>query len=176
MMKNEDSIVESEINDLKELLQNYEDMDPAYMGEEMQKLRHFTMYTHLRMEESLGSLIVRNQLRPYYEPIPRTEPPREYTQAFSAGTTIAIEVDFARKVNMAQDLGEIDKDVASLMYGVNEQRKWFAHPIKYQNKLQELKNDRNGYKVALEKLVEAHKEMNGVFVKFVSPKKPEGIK
>lgn len=168
-----DEKTEKEIQDLKELLQNYEDMDPAYMGEEMQKLRHFTMYTHLRMEESLGHLIVRNQLRPYYEPTHRVESPQEYRQAFSAGTTIAIEVDFARKVNMAQDLGEIDKNVASLMFGVNEQRKWFAHPAKYQHKLQELKNNRTDYKAALEKLTTAHKEMNEVFVKFVIPKKIE---
>lgn len=158
--------IEEQIRSLKEALQDYEDTDPAYMNEEMKELRHFVMYTHLRMEESLGHLLVRNQLAP----LGAMNPPKEiYQAAFSSGTSIAIEVDFARKVNLAQSYDQIDSKVGSMMFQVNELRKYFSHPSKFQGKLGELSRDKNKYKEALEQLADAHRAMNEIFQQFVTP-------
>lgn len=159
--------LEEQISSLKEMLQNYEDTDPAYMNQEMKELRHFVMYTHLRMEESLGHLLVRNQLAP----LSAMNPPKEiYQAAFSSGTSIAIEVDFARKVNLAQSYNQIDSQVGSMMFQVNELRKYFSHPSKYPGKLAELRGSRDKYKEALEQLANAHRAMNKTFQQFVTPK------
>lgn len=159
--------LEGEIQSLKDTLQNYEDTDPAYMNKEMKELRHFTLYTHLRMEESLGYLLVKNQLAP----LGSTSVPREtYQQVFASGTTIAIEIDFARKVELAQSCGQIDGAIGNMMYQVNNLRKWFSHPSKYYGKLAELRDDRSKYKIALEQLVNTHKEMNKVFEKYLPDK------
>lgn len=163
-MNNTEDKLEGEIQSLKDTLQNYEDTDPAYMNVEMKELRHFTLYTHLRMEESLGYLLVKNQLTP----LGSASVPREtYQQVFASGTTIAIEIDFARKVELAQSCGQIDRAIGNMMYQVNNLRKWFSHPSKYYEKLAELKDDRSKYKTALEQLVDAHKEMNKIFEKYL---------
>jgi hypothetical protein len=164
---NSENQLEEKISELKETLQNYEDTDPAYMNEEIKELRHFTMYTHLRMEESLGHLLVRSQLASL---APFNLPKEAYQAAFSSGTTIAIEVDYARKVNLAQSYNQIDSKVGSLMYQVNELRKYFSHPSKYYAKLAELRDNRDRYKEAMEQLVNAHKAMNEIFQQFVSSK------
>lgn len=166
-MNNPQTELENEIQTIKGTLQNYEDTDPAYMNEEMKELRHYTLYTHLRMEESLGHLLVRSQLTPLGS---ATVPKETYQQVFASGTTIAIEIDFARKVELAKTCGQIDGTVGSMMYQVNNLRKWFSHPSKFQGKLDELRHDRGAYKVALEQLAGAHREMNNIFSKFLTSK------
>lgn len=164
----EEQKVEEEIKILKGTLQSFEDTDPLYMGEEMQDLRHRTMYTHSRMEESLGHLIIKNQL----EPLGAASVPQEVRQAvFSSGTTIAVDIPFYRKVEMAEEAGQINSSVAKEMHKVNNLRKWFSHPSKFQGKLTELKNDRSEYKNALEQLAGAHKSMNQVFGECLPEKK-----
>lgn len=163
--------LEKEIQQLKDILQNYEDTDPAYMNEEMKELRHYVLYTHLRMEESLGHLITRHTLTPF---LPADNNFSEQHQAaFRAGTASMIDVDYYRKVEQAQSIGEIDSNTRTLMEQVNNLRKYFSHPSKYWQKLQELKSDRNKYKEALQQLADAHKKMNEIFTRFLpqSPKK-----
>ena len=53
----------------------------------------------------------------------------------------------------------------------NELRKWFSHPSKYQEKLNELNNNRTTYRNALKQLVDSHREMNKIFEKYLPPKK-----
>lgn len=164
-----DEKVEEEIQNLKDQLQNYEDTDPAYMSEEMKELRHYVMYTHLRMEESLGSLITRSILEPF---LPQDNVFTEKHQsAFRAGTASMIEVDYYRKVQLAQASGQINNQVQTLMARVNNLRMYFSHPSKYYDKLQELKSDRGKYKEALEDLIAAHREMNKIFSQFLPNKK-----
>lgn len=156
--------LENEILSLKNTLQTYEDTDPAYMNEEMKKLRHYALYTHLRMEESIGHLLIRNQLAPLESASLSKE---IYQQVFSSGTTVAIEVDFARKVELARSCGQIDKTIGSMMHEVNDLRKWFSHPSKYQERLNELNNNRTAYRNALKQLVDSHREMNKIFEKYL---------
>lgn len=163
--------LEIEIQTIKAKLQNYEDTDPAYMNEKMKELRHFTLYTHLRMEESLGYLLIRNQLEPLGS---ATIPKETYQQAFASGTTIAMEIDFARKVELAKSCGQIDKSVGSALYQVNDLRKWFSHPAKYYKILSEFRDEQSKYKNALGQLVQAHEKMNEVFKKYLPENSKEG--
>lgn len=160
-----DEKLEEEILSLKNQLQYAEDVDPAYMDKEMKELRHYVMYTHLRMEESLGSLITRSILSPF---LPKDNVfTEEHQSAFRAGTATMIEVDYYRKVQLAQTSGQIDDRVQKLMTKVNNLRLYFSHPSKYYEKLQELKLDREKYKEALSDLVTAHQEMNNISAKFL---------
>lgn len=166
-----DQKLEKEIQNLKDQLQNSEDTDPAYMNEEMKELRHYVMYTHLRLEESLGSLITRNILDRFLPP--DNVFTEDHQSAFRAGTASMIEVDYYRKVELAQANGQIDDRVRKLMEKVNNLRKYFSHPSKYYEKLQELKSDRGKYKEALSDLVAAHGEMNKIFLQFLPKKNPK---
>lgn len=151
---------DEEINKLKMYLQNLEDTDPAYMNSDMKELNHFVTFTHMRMEESLGHLLIRNQLQSL-NGMPM--PIESYRTPFATGTSIAIEVDFYRKVELATENTLINTNVQNRMHKVNNLRKWFSHPSKYYGKLDELKTDRAVYKKALDNLVKAHDEMNDIF-------------
>jgi len=160
--------LEEDIQALKNTLQNHEDTDPAYMNEEMKELRHYVMYTHLRMEESLGHLITRNILSPF---LPTDNVfSEEHREAFTAGTASVIHIDYYRKVEEAHSSNLIDSRVRSLMLQVNNLRKYFSHSSEYYSELTELRDNRTKYKEALEQLVEAHKEMNKIFEKFLPSK------
>ena len=163
-MKQNKGVLENEIQTLAKTLQNHEDIDPAYMNDEMKKLRHYTLYTHSRMEESLGHLLIKNQLAPLGSV---SIPQETYQQVFASGTTIAIEIDFARKVELARSCGQIDKVVSNALHEVNTLRKWFSHPSKYYEKLTELVRDRSNYKSKMELLVNAHSRMNDIFEKIL---------
>lgn len=165
-MSDSQTKLETEIQTLKDVLQTYEDTDPAYMSKEMKELHHFTSFTHMRMEESLGSLVIKNMLTPVSESVSQ----KTYQQVLFSGTSIAVEIDFARKVDLAKTCGEIDADLGGLMHKVNDLRKWFSHPSKFNGKLDELKRDRGSYKNALSQLVNAHKRMNKIFEKYLQEK------
>ena len=169
VMDKEEKNLEEEIQALKDALQNHEDTDPTYMNEEMKELRHYVMYTHLRMEESLGHLITRNILTPFL-PSDNTFN-EEHRRAFTTGTASVIHIDYYRKVEVAHSSNLIDSHVRTLMEQVNNLRKYFSHPSEYYSKLAELRDNRTKYKEALIQLVEAHKEMNKIFVKFLPANK-----
>ncbi len=156
---------EHEITSLKQRIETLEGFDPLYMGEELKDLHHKTTFVHTRLEESLGHLLVRNQL----EPIRNLVPQEVYQQAFRSGTTIATEVPFYKKVEMTVANKQIDGKLGNKIMDVNNTRKYFAHPVTYQDNLQEFKQNRLKYKQTLEGLSKAYDGMSAVFAKL-----PEG--
>ena len=170
-MEERNEELEAEIKNLKEKLQNPEDTDPLYRGDEMKDLHHKTSYVHTRLEISLGDLLVRNQL----EPIEPLVPLETYQQAFRSGTTIATEVPFYKKIEMAVANKQISGKLGNKIVGVNNTRKFFAHPVAYEDKLNEFKHDREKYKDALIGLEEAFNGITAVFVKLpdLKTKEPE---
>ncbi len=62
---------EEEINQLKQALQTAEDVDPLFMDSDLKELRHFVFFTHARMEESVGLMLTKDNLKdqiPQYPP------------------------------------------------------------------------------------------------------------
>ena len=135
----------------------------------MKQLRHYVLYTHLRMEESLGNLIVRHTLSPLLPP--DNDFNEQHQTVFAMGTASIVDVDYYRKVEQAHITGQIDDRTRTLMEQVNNLRKYFSHPSKYWDKLQELKQNRAKYKEVLKQLLDAHLTMNAIFVKFLPSKK-----
>lgn len=153
---------EDKISALLEKLQDYEDTDPAYMNEEMKELRHFVLYTHVRVEESLGSLITLKQIDPILK---YNLPAKDVMSAMVGGTLTLIEVDYYRKLEICSRWKILTPKERQLMEKVNNLRKYFSHASKFYNKLDELKTNRDKYIEALEDLVGALDITNKIFSK-----------
>lgn len=156
---------QEEIEQLKQALQTAEDVDPAFMDEEMKELRHFTLFTHLRTDEAMGLMLTRESLKETIPPYPPFTPEQQST--IYAETVTIIEGKYFNKAKdvSAKNLWEPDDEAAMLK--VNALRNAFGHPSlpKYHARLIELKTNREKYKEALEELVEAHNRMNAIALK-----------
>ncbi|MEK7571765.1 MAG: hypothetical protein AAB553_05830 [Patescibacteria group bacterium] len=156
---------EEEIKQFKHTLQTAEDVDPAFMDDEMKELRHFTLFTHLRTDEAMGLMLTRENLKETIPPYPPFT--QEQQSMIYAGTVSVIEDKYFNKAKdvSANNLWEHDDEVAMLK--VNALRNAFGHPSipKFRDVLIGLKNDRAKYKEALEVLIDAHNRMNAIALK-----------
>jgi hypothetical protein len=163
-----DSMIEEEIKQLKESLQTAEDVDPLFMDPELKELRHFVLFTHARIEESIGLMLTRDNLKdqlPQYPPYTSEQQSRIY-----AGTVSLIEnKTYADKIHAAgnRPIPLIDETTKHILDKVNLLRNAFAHPSipKFRDILIGLNEDRVRYKEALKNLIDAHKLMNAIALK-----------
>jgi hypothetical protein len=161
--KNIVTINEKEIAKLLDELQTYEDIDPAYLPEELKELRHKIMQVHLRLEASLDQLMASYSLNTIEEFMVTL---KKYDKSRLQATRQSMQIifdamDFSRKVKVAKQMKKINNNVEDHLYKVNNLRLVFSHPTAYQDLIMQYK-DRKKYKDALLILKEAYQAMNTV--------------
>lgn len=159
---------EEEIERLKHTLQTSEDIDPLFMDPELKELRHYILFTHARMEESVGLAITRDNLK---DKIPAHPPytPEQQSMIYAGTVSLIEHKSYADKVQDASTrfIPLVDEQTKITLDRVNVLRNAFGHPSipKFRDILTELKNDRSKYKEALEDLKKAHDGMNAIALK-----------
>ncbi len=130
------SSIQDQIEDIKRQLQNREDTDPGYLTEDLKELRHWVMYTHLRVEQTLQVILGHNIFR-----LPlKTKNLPQIVENFKRIAPIFDNMEFYPKVKAIQKLGLMPKDLVDLIMKVNDHRKYFSHPATYGDVIGEYKN------------------------------------
>lgn len=150
--------LEEEIESMQKIIDQWEDIDPMYARDERRELRHQVMFVHARLETSLAILLGRYVLEPFDETVPQ-ETRQLVMRRFHK---IAGSMEFAPKVNLAQELNLISGQMKSKLFAVNDLRKVFSHPASYEEKMQSFLEPES-YKNALETLIDAYDFMNEIF-------------
>src|SRR5258708_2425658 len=120
---------EEEIKQLKRNLQTAEDVDPLFMDLELKELRHFVIFTHARMEESVGLMITKDNLKDQIPQYPPHTP--EQQSMIHAGTVSLIDKkSYAEKVQDASTRSTplLDESTRLALEKVNLLRNAFGHP------------------------------------------------
>lgn len=150
--------LEEEIESMQKTIDRWEDIDPMYARDERRELRHQVMFVHARLETSLAILLGKYILEPLDDTVP-TETKQLMMRRFHK---VAGSMEFAQKVNLAQELNLISGHMKSKLFAVNDLRKIFSHPASYEEKMQSFLEPEN-YKKALKTLIEAYDSMNEIF-------------
>lgn len=150
--------IEQEIEDVNRTIDGWEDIDPLFMHKPIRDLRHRVMFVHARLETSLGILLGRYVMKPAKKIIPKETSQIMMTKFH----WIISDMEFARKVNVAEDFGLISGPVKSNLFAVNNLRLAFSHLVSHETELLEFL-DNNNYLKALKKLVKAYEVMNDIF-------------
>lgn len=150
------------IKELKQKLQNAEDTDPLYLGDELQYLRHQVLFVHARLEISLDLLIGYGVIR--YINHKMTSLERQAT--FRQMQKLFRELGFVQKLRVAKKLYQFRNhpELSKLLERVNKVRNQFSHISSNQDEIKQLTDKRNQVEV-LEILVAAMDEMNKLFTK-----------
>lgn len=162
----DNSILESKIEQLKERLEDMEDVDPLYMGPDLQYLRHKVLFTHARLELSLDYLIVKGLTNHLIHKTTKLEDMFTYRKA----QKILGEISFAKKLELAKKLYQIKNPLYNKIRSVNKIRNKLSHAITNQDEIYKLKEPQK-YIEVLETIVLTMDQMNKLFAKFVQPKK-----
>lgn len=153
--------LEEKIEKMQDQLQRYEDIDPLYQDEELKKLNNQIIFIHSRLEASVNIIISRAVLLPM---LPEVRTANRRILSTLAIENILDKMDFAKKVNLAKELGPLDgEDIVGKLYQVNNYRVWFSHPKTHQEEIRKL-NDRKEYAKVLEDLITTYEAMNQYFV------------
>jgi hypothetical protein len=146
------SDLQKRIKEIKEDLQNREDTDPAYLSEDMKELRHWVMYTHLRVEQTLQVILGHNIFKLEF----KKENLVQIIDNFKKVYPIFDNMEFYPKVKVIQTLNLLPKDLISLILKVNDHRKYFSHPATYVDIINEYKNEEK----QLQTLIELQQVLN----------------
>jgi len=152
---------QDKINTIKSNLQDAEDTDFQYMSEPVKDLRHYVLYIHSSLEASLEIRII-NHIK---KQLPFTPQHTQEKVNFAHNMRVILnEMDFSKKIKIAQNQGSIPVNIVGKLHAVNDIRVYFSHPTTYMNKLIEYKDD-NKELEAYEILDVAHQAMNGLILK-----------
>ncbi|HVZ12533.1 MAG TPA: hypothetical protein VG965_05905 [Patescibacteria group bacterium] len=160
--------VDEQIENCLRQLQNLEDIDPFYLNGPLQKLRHFVMFVHTRMEVSM-EIFIGDYLFEGSPLLSKIESNRVYRSRLAS---VIEEMDFVKKINVLQKIKKIDSDTASSLFKVNQYRVAFSHPSAKIGEIKEFDDD-NKYLEALKTLIKIYEKFDALFV---SLKLPEELK
>ena len=126
---------QEKIDEIKSKLQGAEDTDFAYMSTPVKELRHYVLYVHSSLERSLEIRIGRHI-------VAHLNPTKEEKQkVYWNMKDVLEEIDYAKKIKIAQKQGVIPSEMVSKLFAVNNIRVPFAHPSSYQEKLREYRDE-----------------------------------
>lgn len=131
------STIQVQIDQIKEKLQNREDTDPAYLQEDLKDLRHWVMYTHLRVEQTLQIILGHNLFRLDF----KEKNLVKIVENFRKLMPIFDNMEFYPKVKAIQKLSLLPENMISLILRVNDYRKYFSHPATYGEIINEYKDE-----------------------------------
>lgn len=157
---------DSKIEELKKRLEDLEDTDPLYMGEELQYLRHKVLFVHARLEASLDYLIIKGLTN--HLAYKTTELENRFT--FRKMQTILGEIGFAKKIELAKKLHQLKSPVIEMVKAVNLVRNKLSHITNHQDEINEFKKPEK-YLEVMELLVKTMDSMNDLFRQFLPTKK-----
>lgn len=159
--KTEQKILE-QIENLKDGLQNLEDIDPLYMGKDLEYLRHKVLFVHARLEISLDILISKGLISHISHKITDLE-----NMLFNRkAQKILTELRFIKKIEIAKALKKIGNQLYTDLIKVNTIRNKLSHPVGYQEELNKLK-DQEKYLEVMEILVSSMSKMNYLFAEII---------
>lgn len=160
--------LDQKIGELKQQLQNAEDTDPLYLGNELQYLRHQIFFVHARIEISIDLLIGRGVIRYIAHKMTLLERRATYRQM----QKLFRELGFIQKLRVAKRLYQFRDypKIPNLIEKVNRLRNQFSHIAYNQDEVNQLTDKQNQIDV-LETLVAALDGMNKIFSKFDNHKK-----
>lgn len=159
-MTDEDRI-EKEIENLSQTIDSWEDTDPLYMDDSVRALRHRVMYVHTRLESSVGLLLGDYVLSSAKNTIEK----RTRQIIMTKFDKVVSEIDFAKKVTLAEELNLISGDIKAKLFQVNRFRIIFSHPKAHEAEIIEFQ-DRENYLKVLKQLRDAYGAMNNFFSKY----------
>lgn len=135
-----------EIKEIKDLLFTIESYDEKHIGQDLQELRHYTMFIHQRMELNLDSLIVNYLIETFYK-LESTEKPETRVQLLRFGKRRIIalieSLNWVDKVKFAMDNNIISEELHKYFWKVNNIRRNFSHPKTYAKEIANYKNPVN---------------------------------
>lgn len=150
---------QKQIDELLQKLQTWEDIDPHFMNDDLKELRHKVMHIHLRLEISLEILINDFLAEPF------NKHPIKFSEKLILSNKLKFifgNMDFLKKLKALQDAEKINKSTFKLLVKVNDVRKYFSHPLTYQDKLEEYKQPEK-YLEILRLLVNAYTNFDQMF-------------
>jgi hypothetical protein len=120
--------LEEKIKQLKHTLQTAEDVDPLFMDPELKELRHLVLFTHARMEESVGLMLTKDNLK---DQIPQYPPyaPEQQSMIYSGTVSLIEKKYYADKVQDAwtRPASLLDDPTKLALDKVNDLRNAFGH-------------------------------------------------
>lgn len=163
---NNNTRFESKIKELKERLENLEDTDPFYMGNDLQYLRHKVLFVHARLEASLDYLIIKGLTNHLVHKT--TDLENRFT--FRKMQTILGEISFAKKIEIAKKLHQLKSPLVGMVRAVNTVRNKLSRITSHQDEVNEFKKSER-YVEVMELLVGTMDGMNELFSRFLPLKR-----
>lgn len=129
--------IQAEIDEIKEQLQNREDTDPAYMHDDLKEVRHWVMYTHLRVEQTIQIILGHHIFQLEF----KEDNLVKIVDNFKKVNPIFDNMEFYAKVKAVEKLELLPKKMISAIMKVNDHRKVFSHPATYGNVISEYRDE-----------------------------------
>lgn len=153
---------EKQIDDLLNKLQNWEDIDPLYLGEETRDIRHKILHVFARTEISLEILLANHLLETVDNKYVSNDERISFKRRF---TIIIAYTDFSKKLKSVQEASLLNKDIVGKIYKLNDLRIVFTHPSAYQDEIRKYSDNTSKKLEALQILEAVYEGLNEVFAK-----------
>jgi len=160
--------IQTQIKEIKEKLQDREDTDPAYLPDDIKDLRHFVMYTHLRVEQTIQIILGHNIINLEF----KEENLVKIVESFKKIIPIFDNMEFYPKIKAIQKLGLLPETLIPLILKVNDHRKYFSHPATYGDIISEYRNEEKQLQT-LKELYEVLEQLNNYIIEkklYIYPK------
>jgi len=152
--------IQNQIKEIKEKLQNREDGDPAYLDDDLKELRHWVMYTHLRVEQTLQIILGHN----IFKLDLKEKNLVKIVENFRKLMPIFDNMEFYSKVKAIQKLNLLPKEMIPLILKINDYRKYFSHPATYGETINEYKDEQKKLQI-LRDLLSALEQLDEYILK-----------
>lgn len=152
--------IENEIQELERVLQDMEDTSPDYLDPSLKDIRHFVIFVHSRLEQSLQLLIGQDLI--WWDQ--DKENRKESIQFFANLWQIFEKMEFWGKIKICQERNLIQGALIGNLEKINKYRIVFSHPAAYHEEIQKYK-DRGVCLQILKDLVSVIEEMDKIFAK-----------
>lgn len=159
------------VDEYKRTFSLFESIVSRKLNSRQTELRHITLFMHNYLEGHIDIRIIMKKLND----MNITENELQDKVSYSLRQLLD-EIDFARKIKLALQIGAISKPLSSALHKLNEYRIYFAHPNAYRNQLYKFDSEPEllkAYKVIYETMnlsVDTFAEMESTTKKIDSKK------